>query len=299
MTPRVTPLGPNNLTITLSLNNPLSTIFLFTTLPLIKSPTALIEAFAGPTTGTVAVSGGPGASAWDEGYAVGSDRSLSGYGDSGGGWDWHTSFSAAQEYVDGLDDHHRSSLDVLHGLVAVLCHPAVATGASLDRALRLAAYEFTNDAPTHRHAPRESSLHSFSSLSGGGVGRASQPYPETWGAILEASVRVHQDEELRQTLAIVEERCTHHLRNHHSSSNKATSSSSDSSSSSSSSSTTPLSSTSSVVSNSPHQHPHHMTVELARARLRCYARWVGLWMLLQCGLIVCLFVCLFVFLSPN
>ena len=261
-----------------SLNNPPS-LSQHTPLPnnppsLNNPPSAHIEALAGPSMGT-APTQGLGVSARDQGYLDGSDsgssrtdKGLSGRGStSGGGWDWQVSFSAAQEWVDGLDDGLRGSREVHHGLVALLCHPAVATGASVDRALRLAAYEFADDAPTHRHPhlepPLLSSSSSFSSFSsgGGGAGEVPQPFPETWRVILEASVRVHQDEELRQTLAIVEERCTLPRGNH--GSPKAASSSSESSSSSSSSS--------SPSTAGPH---HHMSVALASARLRCYARCV-------------------------
>ena len=187
----------------------------------------------------------------------GSDKGLSGCHPGGGGWDWQVSFSAAQELVDGMDDCDRGSLEVYHGLVSLLCHPAVATGASVDRALRLAAYELVDDAPGHRRHPNpEPPLLSSSSSSsgGGGAGGAPQPFPDTWRVILEASVRVHQDEELRQTLAIVEERCSQ-LRCVGSSPNKSASSSSESSSSTASS------------------HPDVSTA-LASARLRCYARCV-------------------------
>jgi hypothetical protein len=104
------------------------------------------------------------------------------------GPDWRAALAAAQCVVDGAeDDAAARSPAAVHGLVAGLCAPGVATRESVDHALQLLAYELPGDSPV------------------GGPSRAA-PLPATWAAVLDASVRVHTDEVLAQTLALVDER---------------------------------------------------------------------------------------------
>ena len=152
-----------------------------------------------------------------------------GAGNVGGDWDWRVSLTSALRIVDSLDDSIGRSPRVSHGVVSMLCSSALATRESVDRALRLAAYELPAEGP----------------VPGQALGAdPSQPLPETWCTILDASVRVLEDEDLRQTLAVVEER------------------------------TVPLSAVSRPKQ--PPQHPMARAtlhdVNLIAARLRCYSR---------------------------